>query len=439
MALSSAASAARRTTACLAGRRICAGAQGVLDAAVQREQGVWDEGAKCGPAGAVAAASPGAQLPVRAGEGATLACLGRQSRMMSSSLSGVRRDGPPGAGALGPFTRGYVQSAAFATNAEEGWHWASGTPQPASRRADEQEEFQLPASLESLFAGPAHSLETPKPPLDLTASQQAAAQRSVLVRIAHAISRFNSDEQARMRACRSLHWALVHQALDKHLYDAFGLPYIFRYQHPMLCLHMWMFVRRLAVDEEAKPWVEDIYGIFNRDIESRTADWGVKFRFDHWLKEQEKNFYGAGYDYDMALGPASRPPFDGPYEGRDAMHKALWKWVMVRDGDPRKAHALERYVMHQLHCLFATPMDAIKEGRVWFSRSGLPLKPFAPDAEMMGLNMRDEKQTRRMMDERADMERNEHLTLFASVLRDESPAAAEKAVQRARGDAEPTF
>lgn len=59
--------------------------------------------------------------------------------------------------------------------------------------------------------------------------------------------------------------AVVYQALDPRIYEALGLPYIWRYHYPMLALHMWFVVRRfMGEGPEAKAFMQNVYNLWLR-------------------------------------------------------------------------------------------------------------------------------------------------------------------------------
>jgi hypothetical protein len=73
----------------------------------------------------------------------------------------------------------------------------------------------------------------------------------------------------------SLHKAIVYQALDPRLYQALDVPYRMRYQHPLLCLHMWFIVRRfMGEGPEGKAFVQNLYNLWLSDVEYRLQDAG---------------------------------------------------------------------------------------------------------------------------------------------------------------------
>ncbi|OAE28952.1 hypothetical protein AXG93_2960s1310 [Marchantia polymorpha subsp. ruderalis] len=147
---------------------------------------------------------------------------------------------------------------------------------------------------------------------------------------------------------------------------SFALEKNFRTTHAMLLLHMWLTLVRLRAEgKDGSKVGQSLYEIFNHDLEKRVVGEGVKMLISKWMKELEKNFYGAVEAYDAAMQPTAV---------KDALARALWRNVFAEDDSlmPTGAAAapvksLARYVRREAACLALTDSESLLSGNILFS------------------------------------------------------------------------
>lgn len=131
----------------------------------------------------------------------------------------------------------------------------------------------------------------------------------------------------------------------------------FRSKHALLCLHVWMILRRLRKEgDDAKRFSQNLYEHFQRDVEMRIHREGVRVRVSKWLRELEDIFFGATLGYDNAIDKQS-----------EDLSEALHRNVYGKEGDIMFAKALSRYVTRELASLRLTDTKAILEGQIGFN------------------------------------------------------------------------
>ncbi|KAJ7539217.1 hypothetical protein O6H91_11G081400 [Diphasiastrum complanatum] len=178
---------------------------------------------------------------------------------------------------------------------------------------------------------------------------------------------FYSRQSKLIRGSRFLYTRVTAQVEDPHCYASLDLEQNFRTTHALLVLHLWLCLVRLRA--EGKEGVEAgqyLYEVFNHDVEQRVVKAGVKMLVSKWMKELEKNFYGAVSAYDAAMKPNA---------SKDELAQALWRNVFAEDdsllpsGPPAApVHALARYVRRETACLSVTDINSILSGNIMFTR-----------------------------------------------------------------------
>lgn len=139
---------------------------------------------------------------------------------------------------------------------------------------------------------------------------------------------------------------------------AFQIPGDFQHKYSLLCLHVWMLLRRLKLEgKDGKMLSQIMYDNFQDDVEHMVRQAGVQIRLQKHLTELEKQFYGTCAAYDAALS-------DTPKETlANALHRNVYQ------GNPNAAKAskhLEKYVLREMACLSKTSSESIMSGRIQF-------------------------------------------------------------------------
>ncbi|XP_024519640.1 uncharacterized protein LOC9661590 [Selaginella moellendorffii] len=186
---------------------------------------------------------------------------------------------------------------------------------------------------------------------------------------------FYSKESTRIRGAKRLYARITSQVENPELYSSFGLEKKFRTVHAMLLLHVWMVLVRLRTEEKGENIGQTMYEVFNLDLEQRIYKEGVKMTMiiTKWLKELEKNFYGASVAYDKALSGSSM---------KEDLERALWRNVFAEDDSPMpksgpqlaNVQAFARYVRRELACLVITESEDFRTGNIRFSTEFEALK-----------------------------------------------------------------
>eukprot|EP00850_Spirogloea_muscicola_P024591 SM001112S18866 [mRNA] locus=s1112:662:2108:- [translate_table: standard] len=144
------------------------------------------------------------------------------------------------------------------------------------------------------------------------------------------------------------------------LYQALGLPRNFRTVHAVLVLHIWLCLVRLRAEGPRGAEVgQTLYDLFNHDCEKRIHAAGK------WMKELEKNFYGACSAYDYAVLPTA---------ASDALPRALWRNIFAEDDSEMPqgpglapVQDLARVVRTELASLAMTDSVSMLSGNIDFS------------------------------------------------------------------------
>ncbi|GJP46140.1 hypothetical protein CLOM_g5463 [Closterium sp. NIES-68] len=179
---------------------------------------------------------------------------------------------------------------------------------------------------------------------------------------------YYSKESELIRGANALYKAVTRQADDETFLRALGLPSQFRTHHALLVLHTWLALLRLRKEGKSGAAVgQTLYDTFNHDVERRVVREGVKLLVSKWMRELEKNFYGAAAAYDAAVAPGANA---------DALPRALWRNVFAEDDSdmppgPAAApvQALARYVRLELASLALTDSDAVLSGNITFTNT----------------------------------------------------------------------
>ena len=170
---------------------------------------------------------------------------------------------------------------------------------------------------------------------------------------------YYSKQSAYMRAAKELNACVKEQATDPTVNRALDIPLdSFQHRHAMLCLHVWMVLKRLRLEgKPGKKISQVMYDEFQDDVEHMVRQAGVQVRLGKHLSELEKQFYGSCTAYDRAMG--SEPP--------ETLADALWRNVYQGE-EARKgaSERLARYVRRGVACLAKTPSAVVLEGRISF-------------------------------------------------------------------------
>ncbi|GBG88902.1 hypothetical protein CBR_g48514 [Chara braunii] len=177
---------------------------------------------------------------------------------------------------------------------------------------------------------------------------------------------YYSEHGQLVRGSRTLYGQINAQVDQQAFYTALNLPMNFRTSFSVRVLHLWLCMVRLRAEGKVgKKMSQMLYNLYNHDLEKRVVAAGVKMVISKWMKELEKNFYGACSAYDKAMQPST---------GHDELAKALWRNVFAEDASemptgPEAAyvHALARYVRRETASLALTDSESLLSGNILFS------------------------------------------------------------------------
>ncbi|KAG0581001.1 hypothetical protein KC19_4G217000 [Ceratodon purpureus] len=176
-------------------------------------------------------------------------------------------------------------------------------------------------------------------------------------------------KQSRLiRGANTLYSRISSQVDQPELYANFVLEQNFRTTHAMLVLHMWLSLSRLRSEgRDGGVMGQSLYDAFNHDLERRIIATGLKVLLSKWMKELEKNFYGAVASYDKAMSPEA---------AQDELARALWRNVFAEDDsimptgpNATPVHALARHVRKEAACLALTDSESFLTGNILFSQN----------------------------------------------------------------------
>lgn len=174
-------------------------------------------------------------------------------------------------------------------------------------------------------------------------------------------------KQSRLiRGANTLYSRISSQVNQPELYANFALEQSFRTTHAMLVLYMWLSLCRLRSEgRDGGAMGQSLYDAFNHDLERRIIATGLKVLLSKWMKELEKNFYGAVAAYDMAMRPEA---------AQDELARALWRNVFAEDDammptgpNSIPVHALARHVRQEAACLALTDSESFLTGNILFT------------------------------------------------------------------------
>jgi len=144
----------------------------------------------------------------------------------------------------------------------------------------------------------------------------------------------------------------------RHVPTAAGMPRKFATTHGLYCLHIWMLLDRLRSEgRDGTRLTQMTYDKFQHDVELLVRQEGVKVRVSKWLKELEKNFYGACVAYDKAMKD----------EDQEELQRSLYRNVYHQEGEEANAAFLAKYVRREVECLSLTDRKAMLAGHIQFS------------------------------------------------------------------------
>ncbi|CAK9220315.1 unnamed protein product [Sphagnum troendelagicum] len=183
---------------------------------------------------------------------------------------------------------------------------------------------------------------------------------------------YYSKQSQLIRGANTLYSRISMQVDKPELYANFILEQNFRTTHSMLVLYLWLCLYRVRAEGKDGAAVgQSLYDAFNHDLEKRIIATGLKVLLSKWMKELEKNFYGAVTAYDAAMKPDA---------AQDELSRALWRNVFAEDDSlmptgPTAApvHALARYVRREIACLSLTDSESFMEGNLLFSSDFEPI------------------------------------------------------------------
>ncbi|GMH42221.1 hypothetical protein BSKO_10140 [Bryopsis sp. KO-2023] len=181
-------------------------------------------------------------------------------------------------------------------------------------------------------------------------------ENSTLGRFALSILGYYSRSTRLQQGALRLYSAIQSQAENVFLQQQLSLPPKFATIHSLLCLHVWLVLGRLRPEgKDGKDLSQEMYDLFQEDVEKRVRKEGVKVRVGKWLSDLETTFYGGAQAYDKAL------------KGEGNFAEALMRNVYGKEGSMRDAKRLERYLRREIACLAMTDSEAVLGGQIRFT------------------------------------------------------------------------
>ncbi|XP_062092225.1 uncharacterized protein LOC133798057 [Humulus lupulus] len=180
---------------------------------------------------------------------------------------------------------------------------------------------------------------------------------------------FYSKQSRSIRGANAVYSRITSQVDEPAIYEVFNLEKTFKTTFSLLVLHMWLCLRRLK--QEGKEGVEfgqNLYEIYNHDVELRVSQAGVNLLLTKWMKDLERIFYGNIVAYDAAILPEAK---------QGELQNVIWRNVFSDDGSSepdatasRTVQAMARYASREVSCLSLTDKEAMLSGNFMFT----PLK-----------------------------------------------------------------
>ncbi|KAI8105880.1 hypothetical protein M9434_000459 [Picochlorum sp. BPE23] len=171
---------------------------------------------------------------------------------------------------------------------------------------------------------------------------------------------YYSKQSTYMRAAGELNVCIKEQSLNPALFQELEVPNDFQHTHALLCLHVWLIIKRLSLEGKPGKRISQImYDNFQDDVEHMVREAGVQVRLQKHLTELEKQFYGSSAAYDKALDASSQETLAA------ALHRNVYQQ------DPAKKNAskkMETYVLRAMASLSKTPSDIVLKGQIRFSK-----------------------------------------------------------------------
>merc|ERR1719198_461260 len=185
---------------------------------------------------------------------------------------------------------------------------------------------------------------------------------------------YYSEEPTRLRAADALFRSCAERASHPVFMSKGLVGNDFRSKHTLLVTHVWMVHRRLSQqptgtgkvsdggDEvQMKLMQEAVFDELWNDSMFRIRAIGVpELTVNKHLTSVQKYSFASAVSYDHALSHTDAD------ERIDALAGALWRFVYLQNESLLVEHVLElaRYVETNLDTLYATPTEAILEGRI---------------------------------------------------------------------------
>jgi cytochrome b pre-mRNA-processing protein 3 len=151
------------------------------------------------------------------------------------------------------------------------------------------------------------------------------------------------------RQARAVYGRAVAQARDSAFYAAFGVPDTVDGRFEMLCLHVWLLLRRLRA-AGAKGMAQAVFDTMFEDMDGSLREMGAgDLGVGRRIKAMGTAFYGRIAAYDAGLAGA-----DGALE--DALVRNVWRGEAPDTADPAALAAYLRRAEAGLRALDVTAL-----------------------------------------------------------------------------------
>lgn len=160
-----------------------------------------------------------------------------------------------------------------------------------------------------------------------------------------------------LEAGRALYAAAVEQARAPFLYARLGVPDTVEGRFEMICLHVWLVMRRLRESEPARAVSQHLCDAMFQNLDDSLRELGVgDLQVARRIRALAENFYGRIGAYEAAMKPEA---------AADALGGALARNVFEA-ADPARAGPLAEYVRRVDATLAGEPAARIAAGIVFF-------------------------------------------------------------------------
>ena len=171
------------------------------------------------------------------------------------------------------------------------------------------------------------------------------------------------------RTIAVLYGAIVAQARDPRLYQAYRVPDTVLGRFDLIVLHLLLLLRRLRGDAAMRAFAQGVFDAFCRDMDHNLREMGISDQsVPRQMRRVGEAFYGRARAYDAALGE----------RGDGALTEALARNLYTEASEPQVAAIeLAAYVRQVVETLGAQRLGDLARGTVRFPEPATAPTPAA--------------------------------------------------------------